>query len=125
MKKWVVICFFVWFVTPVVAGSCFDDMDINKDGYVSWEEFQIAFPDLKKAAFDAIDINKDGKISREEWENFQKLHEKDVQSEEGKKEIKNIKIPHGFSKDLNASEPNDAIHEKFNMKPLIQPPVKK
>lgn len=125
MKKWMVICFLVCFVSPVMAGSRFDDIDLNKDGYISWEEFQTVFPNLKKAAFDAIDTNKDGKISCEEWERFQKSHEQDVQSEEGKKEMDNVKMHQKSSEGLTNSEQPKTTTIKSHMKPLVQPPVTK
>lgn len=125
MKKWIVIYFLVWFVSPVMAGSSFNDIDLNKDGYISWEEFQIVFPNLKKAAFDAIDTNKDGKISYEEWERFQKSHRQGMQSEEGKKEMNNVKMHQRSSEELTDSEKSKATSIKSHIKPLVKPPVTK
>lgn len=125
MKKWIVICFWVWLIYPVMAGSLFDDIDLNKDGYISWEEFQTVFPNLKKAAFDAIDTNKDGKISCEEWEHFQKLHRQGVKVKKEKKEMNNVKMYQRSSEELTDSEQSKTTSIKSYMKPLVQPPVTK
>ena len=52
----------------------FDRMDANKDGKVSWEEFEAAMPQMRKSAFEAIDADKNGLIDRTEWDSFRKDH---------------------------------------------------
>src|SRR5688572_1870726 len=54
--------------------SVFTHLDVNNDGFLSYEEHCRFFDDLgftdtdfTKAAFDAIDANHDGKISFEEF----------------------------------------------------------
>jgi len=52
----------------------FPSMDKDGNGLVSWEEFQAARPNMKRAAFDSIDTDKDGSISLEEWKAFRSSH---------------------------------------------------
>ncbi len=72
----ILLCTFtiLLFASSIIAQDRFDEIDTNKDGYISWEEFQVAMPKLTKVAFDAINTSKSGKISREEWNNFQSSH---------------------------------------------------
>ena len=59
------------------VSNIIDDMDGNKDGVISFEEFlrvtigqKLIFDkNYLKMAFDAFDINKDGKLSKEELKN--------------------------------------------------------
>ena len=55
-----------------VDNASFDVVDKNRDGYISWEEFQVVMKawnleDAARAAFDNFDKNKDGKLSRKEY----------------------------------------------------------
>lgn len=52
----------------------YDAMDTDKDGRVTWGEFEKAIPSMKKEAFDTIDANKDGALSRVEWDGFRQTH---------------------------------------------------
>lgn len=56
------------------ATDRFAEMDADKDGRVTWAEFEKAMPSMKKEAFDTIDANKDSAISREEWDGFRQNH---------------------------------------------------
>lgn len=56
------------------APDKFAQMDTNKDGTVSWEEFRVTYPQMQQAAFDGIDANKDKSINREEWDAFLAQH---------------------------------------------------
>lgn len=55
--------------------ALFDALDLDKDGYISQEEFRIYFqvigPDISEAemqhSFNTIDENKNGQVSREEF----------------------------------------------------------
>ena len=52
--------------------ASFDVVDKNRDGYISWEEFQVKMKawnleDAARAAFDNSDKNEDGKLSRKEY----------------------------------------------------------
>ena len=55
-------------------GDKFSQMDTNKDGKVSREEFKAAFPNMREEAFVAIDKDGDGFISVDEWNGFMKDH---------------------------------------------------
>lgn len=56
------------------ADDKFSAMDKDGNGSVSWEEFSVAFPQMKKPAFDAIDTDKSGALSHEEWDAFRAHH---------------------------------------------------
>lgn len=56
------------------ADAKFGAMDTDKNGSVDWEEFQKAYPQMRKPAFDSIDANGDGTISHEEWDGFRSRH---------------------------------------------------
>lgn len=49
--------------------SEFDKCDKNKDGKLTYEEFQACYPDQAKAkeAFDWYDRNKDGMVTKKEF----------------------------------------------------------
>lgn len=55
-------------------GDKFSQMDTNKDGKVSREEFKALFPNMREEAFVAIDKDGDGFISVDEWNAFMKDH---------------------------------------------------
>ena len=55
-------------------GDKFSQMDTNKDGKVSREEFKATFPNMREEAFVAIDKDGDGFISVDEWNGFMKEH---------------------------------------------------
>lgn len=57
-----------------VADGRFDAMDTDKNGTVSWEEFQTAIPQMRKPAFEAIDADKDGAMTSAEWLGFIDRH---------------------------------------------------
>lgn len=50
------------------------DMDTQKDGRVTWEEFKAYFPQAEPKVFAAIDLNKDGAIDHDEWHTFKEAH---------------------------------------------------
>lgn len=56
------------------ADEKFSAMDTNKDGFVTWEEFEVGYPQMRKPAFEAIDADKDNKLSHEEWDGFRNRH---------------------------------------------------
>ena len=53
----------------------FGNMDPDKDGKVSWQEFKAHFPKTDEKAFSAIDLNKDGAIDHDEWHDFKAAYD--------------------------------------------------
>ena len=64
-------------------GDKFDQMDTNKDGKVSREEFKALFPNMRDEAFVAIDQDGDGFISIDEWNAFMKDHSSGMRPNRG------------------------------------------
>ena len=48
---------------------CFRDVDADKDGKVTFQEFKKIYGD-DKVKFEAIDLNDDGKLSHDEYHQF-------------------------------------------------------
>jgi Ca2+-binding EF-hand superfamily protein len=48
----------------------FGDMDPDRDGKVTYQEFKTYFPKTDEKAFAAIDLNKDGALDHDEWHMF-------------------------------------------------------
>ena len=65
------------------ANDKFSQMDNNKDGQVSREEFKKLFPNMRDEAFTAIDQNSDGSIAVEEWNFFMKDHSSGMKPNRG------------------------------------------
>lgn len=61
-------------VSTAHADDKFTQMDANKDGKVTWEEFHKTYPQMQQAAFDGIDADKDKVLSHEEWDTFLAQH---------------------------------------------------
>ncbi len=57
-----------------MADARFDAMDTDKNGTVSWEEFQAAMPQMRQPAFEAIDADSDGAMTGAEWDGFLGRH---------------------------------------------------
>lgn len=49
-----------------LRGAMFANMDANRDGKVTLEEYQAAMAELAKMRFEAMDANKDGAVTEEE-----------------------------------------------------------
>jgi hypothetical protein len=48
----------------------FAGVDTDRDGLVSWAEFQLAFPEYQESEFNSADLDGDGKLSPEEFDNI-------------------------------------------------------
>ena len=76
------IALFIGAVTSVNAGhhsysmfgSDISQMDTNKDGMVSFEEYSDFHTEQMKWSFNALDVDNDGSISTDEWNTFLKMH---------------------------------------------------
>ena len=53
----------------------FGNMDPDKDGKVTWQEFKAFFPKADEKVFAAIDLNKDGGIDHDEWNDFKAAYD--------------------------------------------------
>lgn len=60
--------------TSAQADDKFGTMDTDGNGVVSWEEFQKAYPQMRKPAFDAVDTDGDGSMTHDEWHGFRSRH---------------------------------------------------
>lgn len=61
----------------------FSQMDSNKDGKVSREEFKKLFPNMRDEAFATIDQNGDSFIAVDEWSFFMKDHSSGMKTNRG------------------------------------------
>ncbi len=61
----------------------FTQMDSDKDGKVSREEFKKLFPNMRDEAFVTIDQDNDGFISVDEWNFFMKDHSSGMKTNRG------------------------------------------
>ncbi|MEG6550487.1 EF-hand domain-containing protein [Desulfocurvibacter africanus] len=52
----------------------FQDMDTNKDGQISLEEFQVRHPGMSQKDMTLIDTDGNGTISAQEWDKFRSAH---------------------------------------------------
>ena len=53
----------------------FGDMDPDRDGKVTFQEFKTYFPKTDEKAFAAIDLNQDGAIDHGEWHDFKAAYD--------------------------------------------------
>lgn len=60
--------------TGRISGLEFDEMDTDKSGTLSFEEFKAVFPSTSQAGFGTLDTNKDSQLSEGEWDNFKQMH---------------------------------------------------
>lgn len=109
-----------------MADARFEGMDKNKNGKVSWKEFEAANPQMRKPAFEAIDANSDDAITQKEWEAFQSRHGKG-----GEGMGATMGGMGGTSSTHNSEVCTDPSHQhntqqnsKQESKPLIQAPKK-
>ena len=58
----------------MMFSSDISDIDTNKDGVVSFEEYSALHSEKLKWEFNTLDTDNDGTISAKEWETFLKLH---------------------------------------------------
>lgn len=60
---------------PSSYNAHFGNMDPNKDGMVTWQEFRAHFPKANEKVFAAIDLNKNGSIDHDEWHRFKEAYD--------------------------------------------------
>lgn len=51
-----------------------NEMDTNKDGILSFDEFSEGHTEQLRTGFDMIDADKDGVINDDEWNDFLRVH---------------------------------------------------
>lgn len=56
------------------VGRIFDGRDLNHDGSLTWEEWNVPGAKQSKAKFNAADIDKSGSLSREEAQAYGRKH---------------------------------------------------
>jgi hypothetical protein len=57
-----------------ISGTNFDDLDTDKSGGISFEEFKAAFPKTSQKGFNMLDKDGDGKLNAGEWQEFKDAH---------------------------------------------------
>lgn len=97
---------------PGGDGGKFGAADANKDGALSQEEFQAAFPALKPEAFTRIDADADGRITAEEWRRFSSGHSAGHEAGTG-----HAAPPETPAPDAGSSAPGQSL-------PLLAPPAR-
>lgn len=71
MKKLLATLAIVGFTAPALAQAVdFDAVDTDGSGSVSWEEAQVAWPELTEDEFNAADLDGSGELSPEEFESL-------------------------------------------------------
>jgi hypothetical protein len=50
------------------------DMDGDKNGSVSFDEFKAAFPSIQQNVFNILDKDKDRQLNETEWQAFKDMH---------------------------------------------------
>ena len=90
--------------------NLFNEMDINRDGKVSLEEFT---HDMEKNAFNNLDKNKDGFITPEEWSRVDFVEEKGKAHEVFKAIDKNANKRITYPNFSNYAEKYSNIEEAF------------
>jgi hypothetical protein len=57
-----------------ITATAFEDLDTDKSGTVSFEEFKAVFPRTQEAGFKMLDKDGDGQLNEAEWEAFKDAH---------------------------------------------------
>merc|ERR1712196_210217 len=52
------------------AKRCFDELDLDHDGFVSKEEFIACHGGADEGVFQLLDKDKDGRVTQKEWDRF-------------------------------------------------------
>ena len=77
--------------------NSFSDMDTNGDNGLSFEEFKTAFPAVEQSGFDQLDNDKSGALSLEEWEAFKNMHKGMGSHHKGKYHATSLPEPSKFN----------------------------
>ncbi len=57
-----------------ISATNFEDLDTDKNGSVSFEEFKAVFPRTQEAGFKMLDKDGDGQLNEAEWAAFKDAH---------------------------------------------------
>ncbi len=57
-----------------IANTGFEDMDTDKSGTVSFDEFKSKFPRTSQAGFNMLDKDGDAQLNAAEWDAFKDAH---------------------------------------------------
>ncbi len=57
-----------------IASTGFQDMDTDKSGKVSFEEFKAVFPRTSQSGFNILDKDVDNQLNEAEWNAFKAAH---------------------------------------------------
>lgn len=57
-----------------ISNTDFADIDADKDGSVSFDEFKAVFPKTSQAGFNMLDKDGDARLNETEWEAFKDAH---------------------------------------------------
>jgi hypothetical protein len=57
-----------------IANISFPDMDRDKSGGVSFDEFKAVFPNTRQEGFNMLDKDVDNQLNEAEWDAFKKAH---------------------------------------------------
>jgi hypothetical protein len=57
-----------------IVSTSFEDIDSDKSGAISFEEFKAVFPRISEQGFSRLDTSGDGALSKEEWQAFKDAH---------------------------------------------------
>jgi hypothetical protein len=100
-----------------MVGKSFLDIDTDKDGLLSFKEYQTAFPSQQKKGFDFLDTSKDGQLDKKEWQAFEEMHKGMGSHHKKKYHHADLPDPAGFNAhfgDMDANNDDRVSLDEFN-----------